>query len=381
MTDARVAANGTWRPRARGDVTAVVLDGEAVIHRAGRVHALDPVATLVWRCCDGDASVDQIAAELAEVFAAPRATVTRDVAAVVDELAALGLLTADSGEPDGDDVGNVSMPGLLVHPPGSCASCADKDWATRSTYRIGSRLISVGTDNARADAALRAALAANLVPTPAGAESLPPFFAVTLPEPAAARGPQPLCLLQRGDTVVARSRHPGDVLRALIGHLASFGDLDALGLATVNGLVVGRGGRAMIVPDPDDPIRYRHALARHGVLVADLPVAIVDRASGDVVVGAPGLDVDHSAIDALTSATAIESGAAPEPLPWGRYRVVALGVTEPPSGAAALLRLGPARGDHRDHDAMFAALLALIDAVPIVETVDPDAIAAVLART
>jgi hypothetical protein len=40
----------------------VVLDGEAVIHRAGRVHALDPVATLVWRCCDGDASVDQIAA-------------------------------------------------------------------------------------------------------------------------------------------------------------------------------------------------------------------------------------------------------------------------------------------------------------------------------
>ena len=143
MTDARVASNGTWRPRARGDVTSVVLDGEAVIHRAGRVHALDPVATLVWRCCDGDASVDQIAAELADVFAMPRATVTRDVATVVDELAALGLLTADTGEPGGDDAGYASVPGLLVHPPGSCASCAEKNWVTRSTYRIGSHLILI----------------------------------------------------------------------------------------------------------------------------------------------------------------------------------------------------------------------------------------------
>src|SRR6185295_3778776 len=117
MTDSGVAANGAQIPRARGDVTCVVLDGEAVIHRAGRVHALDPVATLVWRCCDGDASVDQIAGELAEVFATPRATVTRDVASVVDELAALGLLTADNGEPDADDVGTAGVPGLLVHPP------------------------------------------------------------------------------------------------------------------------------------------------------------------------------------------------------------------------------------------------------------------------
>lgn len=381
MTDSRVASNGAWIPRARGDVTCVVLEGEAVIHRAGRVHALDPVATLVWRCCDGDASVDQIAEELAEIFAMPRETVRRDVAAMVDDLATLGLLTASNGEAHREVERNAGVPDLLVHPAGSCASCADKDWANRSTYRIGSHLISVGTDSPLADATLRAALAAHLVPSPAGAESAPPFFAVTLPDPAPPRGPQPLSLLHRGDTVVARSRHPGAVLRALMGHLASFGDLDALGLAAVNGLAVGRGDRAMIVSEPDDPIRFRHALARHGVLVADLPVAIVDRASGELVVGAPGLEVDHSAIDALTEAAAVESGAAPEPLPWGRYRVVAMAVAEPPSGAAALLRLGPARGDHRDHDTMFAAVLALIDSVPIVEAVDPDAIAAVLART
>lgn len=380
MTGSRVASNGTWIPRARRDVTCVVLDGEAVIHRAGRVHALDPVATLVWRCCDGDASVDEIAEELAEVFAMPRATVTRDVAVMVDELAALGLLVSN-GEPDGEVERNAGVPGLLVHPAGSCASCADKDWATRSTYRIGSHLISVGTDSAVADGAMRAALAAHLVPSPAEAASLTPYFAVTLPDAAPARGPQPLSLLHRGDAVVARSRDPGAVLRAVMGHLASFGDLDALGLAAVNGLAVGRGDRAMIVSEPDDPIRLRHALARHGVLVADLPVAIVDRASGELVVGAPGLRVDQSPIDALNEATTVESGTAPEPLAWGRYRIVAMGVTEPPTGAAALLRLGPVRGDHRDHDAMFAALLALIDAVPVVEAVDPDAIGAFLART
>ena len=218
-------------------------------------------------------------------------------------------------------------------------------------------------------------------PHPPQASPCRPSSRSTLPDAAPSRGPQPLSLLHRGDAVVARSRQPGDVLRALLGHLASFGDLGALGLAAVNGIAVGRGDRAMIVSEPDDPIRYRHALARHGVLVADLPVAIVDRATGEMVVGAPGLNVDHSAIDALGETTAIEPGAAPEPLPWGRYRVVAMGVTEPPSGAAALLRLGPVRGDHRDHDAMLAALLSLIDAVPVVETVDPDAIGAFLART
>ncbi|MGZ4801160.1 MAG: PqqD family peptide modification chaperone, partial [Acidimicrobiia bacterium] len=70
MTGAPVAVDGASVPQARPDVAVVTLDGEAVIHRRGQVHVLDPVATLVWRCADGEASVNEIAADLADAFAA-----------------------------------------------------------------------------------------------------------------------------------------------------------------------------------------------------------------------------------------------------------------------------------------------------------------------
>ncbi len=353
-------------PQARMDVAAVTLDGETVIHRRGRVHVLDPVATLVWRCCDGDASVDEIAAELADSFGTSPATVRRDVGAAVDQLGALGLLDdapADAApEPD--------EPELLMDPPGSCASCAERPWTFRSSYRVGSRVVTVGTNNPRADAALRAALATHLVPTPGRAGVDPPFFGVEVHEDPPESGPQPLHLLHRGDTIAARSRHPDRILRALVAHLASYDD-GATAYPAVNGLVVGRDGRAMIVAHPEDPIRLRHALGRVGVGVADMPVALVDVGTSEVVVGAPGLTVDLAPIDAL----AVETGELePEPLPWGRYPVVAIGVAGTPGPSAALLALGPEVGDHRDHDRTIAALLALLDTVPVTDAVAPGAI-------
>jgi hypothetical protein len=384
MNGPLVAVDGTSIPRARADVASVTLNGEAVIHRAGQVHVLDPVATLVWRCCDGDASVDEIARELAEVFAVPAETVHRDVAAVVSELESLGLLAEPADEANPPEAARTEpVPDLLVDPPGSCASCADKQWRMRSTYRIGSRLVTVGTDRAPADAAMRQALAAHLAVAPAGTESTPPLLAVTWSEPvrdATGGDPQPLHLLQRGDTLVARSRRPADVVRALAGHLATYGDLAALGLATVGGVVVGAGDQAVIVPEPEDPIRFRRSLARHGVRVADLPVAIVDPVRGEAVVGAPGLTVDLGAIDGpARDRELLESAHPADALPWGRYRVVAMAVPAPATRAGALLAFGPRRDEHRDQDATFAALLALLDLVPVVEAVEPDAVAAWLA--
>jgi hypothetical protein len=82
----------------------------------------------------------------------------------------------------------------------------------------------------------------------------------------------------------------------------------------------------------------------------------------EVVVGAPGLEVDPAPIDRL-AAEPVEH--EPDPLPWGRYRVTAIGVPAPASPAAALLALGPEVGDHRDHGATIDALLALLDSVPV----------------
>jgi hypothetical protein len=359
-------------PRARTDVAVVVLDGEAVIHRRGRVHVLDPVATLVWRCCDGTATVPEIVAELAGVFATPADTVGRDVGVAIDQLATLDLLI----DPDAPDNAPEPALELLVDPPGSCASCADRTWTHRSAYRVGSRLVAIGTDQARADAAITGALAAHRVQAPSVLAAEPPFFAVELHERPPAGGLQQLDLLHRGATVAARSRRPDQILRALVAQLASYGDLRAAGLAVVNGMVAARDDRAVIMTAPHDTIGFRHALARHGVLVADLPVAVVDPASVEVVVGAPGLDVDLEPINALANEP---TDAEPASLPWGRYRLIALGVAGPPSPSTALLEFGPEVGDHRDHPGTIDALLALFESVPVTDAVDPDAIAALLA--
>lgn len=369
MTVPRTAVDATARPRARADVAAVTLDGETVIHDHGRIHVLDPVATLVWRCADGDATVDEIAADLASAFPAAPESVRRDVAGAIGTLTELGLMEDDDPAPA------VPIDGFerLMDPPGSCVSCAERTWALRQGYRVGHRVAVVGTNSARADAVMRAALANHVVDLAATADDAePPFFAVDVHDDPPAAFPHRLQLLHRGDTIAARSRRPDRIVRALVGHLASYGDLGALGLAAVNGLVVGRGDRAWIVSEPRDPLRFRRALAARGVLVADVPVALVDPATGEVVVGAPGLDVDVAAIDALAPESA---GSEPDPLPWGRYRVAALGVDGTPSPTAALLALGPIAGDHRDHDETFGALLALLDAVPVRDAVDPDGIA------
>src|SRR4051812_6189000 len=139
------------RPRVATDATAVVLDGEAVVHRAGQVHTLDPVATLVWRCCDGSASVAEIAADLAVGFDTDPATVRNDVDATIAALDGLGLLAPDAvSGPDGSAL----RLELLVDPPGSCAACAERTWSYRRAVVVSGRLLAVGTNDARADAGI-----------------------------------------------------------------------------------------------------------------------------------------------------------------------------------------------------------------------------------
>jgi hypothetical protein len=358
-------------PRVAADATALVLDGEAVIHRAGQVHTLDPVATLVWRCCDGSASITEIAADLAAGFGADPGTVRRDVDATVAELGRLGLLAP---EPDPGPTADGLTLELLVDPPGSCAACAERTWAHRRAVVVGSRVLAIGTNDARADAAIAAAFARHLLPEPELLASEPPWLAVELHARTGA-GLQRLDLLLRRDSAVARSRRPDRILRALVAHVASYGDLGRLGLAALRGTVVGRDGRVLLVPEVDEPVRFRRDLAALGVAVADQPVALVDPSTREVVVGAPGLDPDLAACDALApDVDAAED--EPAPLGWGRYPLAGVGVAGPATGASALLAFGPDADDPRDHDATITALCSLITELPVADAATPDAIAA-----
>jgi hypothetical protein len=84
-------------PRARPDLTARAVDGEAVLlDRAnGRVHQFNRTASFVWSRLDGQTSFQDVAAAVAEAFDVDAETASRDVEALVEQLRTLELLAPD----------------------------------------------------------------------------------------------------------------------------------------------------------------------------------------------------------------------------------------------------------------------------------------------
>ncbi|HXH82322.1 MAG TPA: PqqD family protein, partial [Candidatus Tectomicrobia bacterium] len=87
----------TTRFRRRSDVRSRVVDGEAVVldRRRQLVHQLNRTATHVWERCDGRHTIAELGGELAEAFDVDRVTASRDAAAILRQLEALGLVEAD----------------------------------------------------------------------------------------------------------------------------------------------------------------------------------------------------------------------------------------------------------------------------------------------
>jgi Coenzyme PQQ synthesis protein D (PqqD) len=84
------------RPRAREDVVFRTLAREWVIYdpHTDRLHVLNATAALVWSCCDGEHTAEEIAAEVRESLEeAPAAErLLDDVLAVIAEFSCEGLL-------------------------------------------------------------------------------------------------------------------------------------------------------------------------------------------------------------------------------------------------------------------------------------------------
>ncbi|GEM_PF-2337755 len=93
--------DGGFKPVARAEVASVELDGEGVLYdeEHGLTHLLNPTATVVWSCLDGQSSVDELGVELAGAFGADVVTVRGDVLALVRELGRQGLLEGVSADP------------------------------------------------------------------------------------------------------------------------------------------------------------------------------------------------------------------------------------------------------------------------------------------
>jgi hypothetical protein len=61
-------------------------------HSGDLVHHLNPTAGLVWQLCDGEASVGQLGKEIAEEYSLEVAAIGDQVATLVAEFDALGLV-------------------------------------------------------------------------------------------------------------------------------------------------------------------------------------------------------------------------------------------------------------------------------------------------
>ena len=91
--------DGSFRPRRSPSVAFTELDGETVLydeHTQG-THLLNPTATVLWQCFEGDVSLDELAAEVAEAYGIDPAAAADDVLSTARSLGELGVLSGVRG--------------------------------------------------------------------------------------------------------------------------------------------------------------------------------------------------------------------------------------------------------------------------------------------
>ena len=128
--------DGRFIPRPRPNVTVVVLDGEAVVlaEGAGSAYYLDELATLVWNTLDGEATIDELAEDFADVFGAELEVVRSDIVVLTQNIGRAGLLEGIAYEPPpeptfawptGVDLGEPIPPFKLPDADGAEVAAAD----------------------------------------------------------------------------------------------------------------------------------------------------------------------------------------------------------------------------------------------------------------
>jgi PqqD family protein of HPr-rel-A system len=88
------AINGALAPTPSHNLASVDVDGETIIYdtSSGATHLLNPTATAVWGCFDGQTTLDQMSSDLAAAYGAKKRQVRTDVVTLVRDLGRAGLL-------------------------------------------------------------------------------------------------------------------------------------------------------------------------------------------------------------------------------------------------------------------------------------------------
>lgn len=101
-------------PGLRPEAAVVEVDGEAVVldERTWQIHWLDQLGTIVLKCFDGSATIDELSADIADAFGADPEVVGSDVLQIARRLGGAGLLEGVARDPEPE--GTPSPQGLEV---------------------------------------------------------------------------------------------------------------------------------------------------------------------------------------------------------------------------------------------------------------------------
>jgi hypothetical protein len=98
LTDGRPSENDTRVgepvPKRRSDLNYKTIDGETLIlnREEGRLYQLNPTASFIWDCCDGNLNIADITDRLAGAYEVDSSTARNDVEEVLSNLRSSNLL-------------------------------------------------------------------------------------------------------------------------------------------------------------------------------------------------------------------------------------------------------------------------------------------------
>lgn len=84
----------SYVPRKRADVLELDMGDGFILynHDSSLVHHLNPSASVIWQLCDGEATVEELGKEVAEEYGLDVAKTRQELATLLSELDALGLV-------------------------------------------------------------------------------------------------------------------------------------------------------------------------------------------------------------------------------------------------------------------------------------------------